>query len=206
MSTELNHLLEVLVSDSQLHARFINTFSYLEYLGFRKIVKSQRSEEIDTDVLTHALEEARHALKLKRYAIKLGGPNFHRYTEEAMLCRKEAENYFKFLDESVCNSFQTFTQKEISRLTYLYVTLLVEIRALGIYTEYHKLAGSAGSPFGGILLEEENHLSVVETELKSLDRDMPIRLQKFKTIENKLYELFVHALRIEISGYHELSV
>lgn len=206
MSTELSHLLGIIVSDSQLHARFINTFSYLEYLGFRKIVKSQHSEEIDSVVLTHAIEEARHALKLKRYAIKLGGTNFQRYAEDAMLCRKEAEIYFKFLDESVCKSLQSFTKKEISRLTYLYVTLLVEIRALGIYTEYNKLAGSASSPFVGILAEEKNHLSVVEAELKSLDRDMAIRLQEFQPIEGKLYELFVRALRSEISRCREFNV
>lgn len=36
----LEDLVERIVADPALHARWLNTFSYLEYVGIRKIVKS----------------------------------------------------------------------------------------------------------------------------------------------------------------------
>jgi len=38
----LEGLISQIVADPALHARWLNTFSYLEYVGFRKILKSQR--------------------------------------------------------------------------------------------------------------------------------------------------------------------
>jgi hypothetical protein len=46
-----------IVVDKKLHARWLNTFSYLEYIGFRKIVKSQMAEALTNKVISHALEE-----------------------------------------------------------------------------------------------------------------------------------------------------
>ena len=51
-----------------LHARWLNMFSYLEYIGFRKIVKSQGAENLSLETLGHAVEEGRHALMLKKFA------------------------------------------------------------------------------------------------------------------------------------------
>jgi hypothetical protein len=48
-----------IVVDKKLHARWLNTFSYLEYIGFRKIVKSQMAEALTNKVISHALEEGR---------------------------------------------------------------------------------------------------------------------------------------------------
>src|ERR1700730_12813184 len=69
----LEDLIGAIVPDPALHARWLNTFSYLEYVGFRKIVKSQLAEVLAAAILGHACEEGRHALGLKKLAIKLGG-------------------------------------------------------------------------------------------------------------------------------------
>ena len=55
------------------HARFVNTLARLEYVGVRKILKSRRSERIDLDGLQHILDEAVHALRLKKAAVALAG-------------------------------------------------------------------------------------------------------------------------------------
>ena len=60
----LESLIGAVVADRALHARWLNTFSYLEYVGFRKIVKSQRAEGLTAAILGHACEEARHALSV----------------------------------------------------------------------------------------------------------------------------------------------
>jgi hypothetical protein len=81
----LEDLVERIVADPALHARWLNTFSYLEYVGFRKIVKSQRAEVLTAAILGHACEEGRHALGLKKLAIKLGGARFDSYAPETLL-------------------------------------------------------------------------------------------------------------------------
>ena len=54
-----------------LHARFLNTVAMLEYIGARKIMKSQRADMFDMELLSHVSEETRHAWLVKRMAIKL---------------------------------------------------------------------------------------------------------------------------------------
>jgi hypothetical protein len=44
-------------------------------------------------ILGHACEEGRHALGLKKLAVKLGGAEFDSYAPEAVLCGEEAEAY-----------------------------------------------------------------------------------------------------------------
>src|SRR6476646_4684980 len=51
-------VLDRIVVDPRLHARFVNTLSRLEYVGVRKILKSRRSERLDIDGLQHILDEA----------------------------------------------------------------------------------------------------------------------------------------------------
>ncbi len=65
-------LLERIVPDPKLHARFVNTLARLEYVGVRKILKSRRAERLDLDGIQHILDEAVHALRLKKAAAALG--------------------------------------------------------------------------------------------------------------------------------------
>ncbi len=59
----LEALVDRIVADPALHARWLNTFSYLEYVGFRKIVKSQKAE---------ALTAQCSAMLAKRAAMRSG--------------------------------------------------------------------------------------------------------------------------------------
>ena len=78
----LEAVIGIVMQDDHIHARWLNTFSFLEYIGFRKIVKSQRAEVLNRSLLVHALEEGRHALLLKKLAVKLGGSKFDFYRPE----------------------------------------------------------------------------------------------------------------------------
>src|SRR3974377_1240741 len=122
----LQHLIEKTVSDTAVHARGLNPSSYLKYVGFRKIVKSQRAETLSAAILGHACEEGRHALLLKKLAIKLGGAQFDSYLPEVLLCGEEAEDYLQGLDKACDEAFAECAEAERVRLTYGYVTWLVE--------------------------------------------------------------------------------
>ena len=93
-SDRLASLMPIVIKDDQLHARWLNTFSYLEYVGFRKIIKSQRADVLSRAFLNHALEEGGHAFLLKNMAVKVGGKDFDFYTPETMLCRAGGERLF----------------------------------------------------------------------------------------------------------------
>jgi hypothetical protein len=152
----LEDLIGAVVADTVLHARWLNTFSYLEYVGFRKIVKSQRAEVLTAAILGHACEEGRHALGLKKLAIKLGGAEFDSYAPEVLLCGEEAEAYFQDLDKACDEAFADRAVEERAKLIYCYVTWLVERRALDVYGTYKKALEESeiARKLSGLLAEE----------------------------------------------------
>jgi hypothetical protein len=192
----LERCLSLIVSNPDLHARWLNTFSFLEYIGFRKIVKSQNASSMSLETLSHAVEEGRHALKLKHLAMKVGGARFDRYEPETLLCEEEAEAYFQRLDHHCESSFADVDNDMKTRLTYLYVTWLVEVRALEVYGCYHSALQTHGLPatLQGLLKEEEGHLHAVESELRQLDPQFSDRVKELQKVEEQLYRSFFQAL------------
>jgi hypothetical protein len=190
-----------IVADASLHARWLNTFSYLEYVGFRKIVKSQRAEALTAEILNHALEEGRHALGLKNIALKIGGEAFATYAPENMLCGDEAEDYFQSLDAACDAVFADRPDAQRVRLVYCYVTWLIERRALQVYGVYKDALGSSpvAARIAGLLVEEEKHLADVEAEIGAADPDFAVRAPKLEAIEAKLYEGFIDALVADLA-------
>lgn len=192
----LKTLIGTIVGDPHLHARWLNTFSFLEYVGFRKIVKSQRAEALNATILTHAVEEGGHALRLKKLAMQIGGPAFETYAADVLLCGEEAEDYFQSLDHQCEAQFSDRDEPARARLTYLYVTWLVERRALEVYGLYKDaLAGTAiAQKLDGLLSEEIGHLRQVETDLGESDPEHASRATALIDIEARLYETFLGAL------------
>ena len=189
-------LISQIVADPALHARWLNTFSYLEYVGFRKILKSQRAEVLTTAILTHACEEGRHALGLKKLAVKLGGAGFDSYAPQVLLCGEEAEAYFQDLDQFCDEAFADRSADERVRLAYGYVTWLVERRALDVYGLYKSALGDSeiARKLSSLLAEETKHLSDIEALLQAADPAFSTRSKEFEAVENSLYEVFLAAL------------
>ncbi len=194
--TRLESLIRTIVKDPQLHARWLNTFSFLEYVGFRKIVKSQRAEVLNAAILTHAVEEGRHALRLKKLAMQIGGAAFDAYAPETLLCGEEAEDYFQSLDHQCEAQFAECDERTRAKLTYLYVTWLIERRALEVYGLYRSaLAGSEiAQKLDGLLAEEIGHLRQVESDLAVSDPEHAARAPLVIGLEAQLYETFLGTL------------
>jgi len=192
----LEPLIGAIVADSVLHPRFVNTLSFLEYVGFRKIVKSQRAETLSGRVLSHAVEEGRHALALKKLAIRLGGAEFDAYAPETLICGEEAERYFQDLDEACDEAFAGGPEAERARLAYYAVSWLVERRALRVYGIYKKALCDAPiiDKLDGMLAEEAAHLSDVESSLFSGDTGFAGKVDQLTALETALYERFVDVL------------
>ena len=97
----LEALLDRIIPRADLHARFVNTLARLEYVGVRKMVKSRRAERLDLDGLQHLLDEAVHALRLKKAASALaasGGAAVTTFADADTLAGEAGEAYFQALD------------------------------------------------------------------------------------------------------------
>jgi hypothetical protein len=202
----LEDLVERIVADPALRARWLNTFSYLEYVG-RKIVKSQRAEVLTALILGHACEEGRHALGLKKLAIKQGGARFDSYAPETLLRGEEAEAYFQDLDQFCDEAFADRLPEERAKLAYGYVTWLVERRALDVYGIYKKALGESeiARKLGSLLAEETKHLADVEALLQAADPGFSARSKEFEAVESSLYQTFIDALTKELSQSSQVA-
>ncbi|WOJ90029.1 ferritin-like domain-containing protein [Methylocapsa polymorpha] len=203
----IGNSIAAIVADPILHAKWLNTFSFLEYVGFRKIVKSQRAEALSAAVLNHALEEGRHALGLKKLAVKLGGLSFDSYAPETMLCGEEAEAYFQELDGACDEAFSALPEAERAKLVYCYVTWLIERRALDVYGVYKQALGASeiARKLDGLLAEEIRHLAEVEAWLQAGDPGFPTRSKEFEAVEARLYDTFVEALARDLAQRKPLA-
>ncbi|WP_374306390.1 hypothetical protein [Methylocella sp.] len=198
----LEAAIAVVTAEPRLHARWLNTFSYLEYVGFRKIVKSQRAETVDSELLTHALEEGRHALGLKKLAVKLGGEEFEAYAPELLLCGDDAEAYFQNLDAGCDALFAHLPDAQRAKVVYCYVTWLIERRALDVYGRYKAALGTSplASRIAGLLMEEEKHLADINREIAKADPEFQTRAPELEALEKRLYETFLGQLSAELQA------
>src|SRR5688500_20070913 len=97
----LEPLLDRIVRQPALHARFVNTLARLEYVGVRKMLKSRRSDHLDLDGLEHVLDEAAHALRLKKAAVALaGGRGVDTFADGDTLAGSDGEAYFQAVDRA----------------------------------------------------------------------------------------------------------
>ncbi|MGP8232254.1 MAG: hypothetical protein ACLQL2_06255 [Methylovirgula sp.] len=200
-SDRLASLMPIVIKDDHLHARWLNTFSYLEYVGFRKIIKSQRADVLSRAFLNHALEEGGHAFLLKNMAVKVGGKDFDFYTPETMLCAQAAGAYFQNLDHGCDEKFASLPDFERSKVVYLYVTWLIERRALDVYGRYKEALGASAlsAQLDELLDEEVGHLRQVEAGLAAGDPEHATRARAFEALEQNLFETFVAALAQELA-------
>jgi CO/xanthine dehydrogenase FAD-binding subunit len=62
---EFHHLLKRIVQEGSTHAKWLNTLSFMENAGARKISKCEHPVLVTQIQLKHAAEEHRHAYYLK---------------------------------------------------------------------------------------------------------------------------------------------
>lgn len=156
-----------LVQSPERHAKFLNTLSMLEYMGARKIFKSQRAETLNISVLNHAADEIRHARLLKKAALDLSDGRLEGYQEEELLCGQAARAYFQIVD---CLGDELSIHLT-SHQKYVVTTWLVERRALWVYPIYERILARSEQfraqkmIVQAILKDEERHMDHVHQYL-----------------------------------------
>jgi len=191
-------VLQSIIRSPSIHVKWLNTLSFLEHVGTRKILKTQSGTGMDEQILRHASEEARHAHFFKKmidHVEKGACPN---YEPSSLLCGYSAYRYFQSLDSMVNHELSKNKRKDYPHafICYLYVTTLIEERAGWLYPIYNKLLESEGAAFHlkSVISEEERHLSDMHSALAKYDIDS-IKLNYFRNEEAKLYHTFFQKLK-----------
>ena len=187
MHKVLIDFLSTLIHEPQWHARWLNTLSFLEYIGARKIIKSQEAHSLDLMMLEHISEETRHAHFFKRLSEKVLPGACLGYREGELLAGRESERYFQSLDAMVTTELGT----PRTRLNYLYVTWLIEERAVLVYKLYSQVMREKGGAFKlqAVLNEEGRHLEEMRFLIQKIDSKQSADRQKlFAEKEEVEYE------------------
>lgn len=158
LKQEIESLIERVVADPALHGRWLNTLSYLEHSGARKIAASATPSTVREERLKHAAEEFRHAHYLKTQLQRIGQVCID-YRRGVLLGGFATYHYLHRLD--------LFASRQNRSLAYLLTTYAIELRAAELYPLYQAALQKIGSKVRvqSILLEEEEHLAEMQREL-----------------------------------------
>jgi len=185
-------LLDRIVAEPNRHARMINTLSLLEHMGSHKIMATQHSVAIDQATLKHIAEEAHHAFFMKRQAEKAAERALE-YVAEDLLAPSSARMYFQRLEGA---TLRALGPRRSARAAYLYMSMIVEFRALwfyGLYEQALKRARHAMS-LKRVLGEEQAHLGDMAERLEAGNEFDGACAAEVLAAERKLYERLLGAL------------
>jgi hypothetical protein len=197
----LETLLDRIIPRPDLHARFVNTLARLEYVGVRKMVKSRRAERLDLDGLQHLLDEAVHALRLKKAAAALGATGAANagvttFSDADTLAGDAGEDYFQALDRRAEAALAGLADDgERAEANYLLTSAVIEVRAQAFYPVYEQRLRAHGAPFSvaAITKDEDRHLQEMSERLQATLGAAPRDLDAVLAEEEVLYARFLDA-------------
>tara|TARA_Y100001934_G_scaffold181079_1_gene214207 strand:- start:330 stop:872 length:543 start_codon:yes stop_codon:yes gene_type:complete len=172
----------------------------VEYIGARKIMKSQHAGEMDMELLTHLNEEIRHAWLVKRLAQQIDKSVTKTYARENLLCGVEAEAYIQELDMAAEKSLEAggSCTNGLSQgwLNYLYTSQLIEERAQVFYAAYSVVLDELGigQTLQSIMRDESKHLAQMAKRIGEVDLQSNSRLAELRRIEESAFGRWVDAL------------
>ena len=201
---QIKPILQNIVSDTALHAKWLNTLSYMENAGAKKISASEHKENVSLIILKHAAEEHRHAYYLKKQLDKLGGNLCSTYTNAELLTPNQTKFYLNALDVAVCRYLKqefNLSGYELKFAAYLFVTYAIEVRADELYPIYQDVLTAAGSKVNvkSIILEEEGHLEEMLNQLRTFSPDWEKHAEVVIKIEQEMFSDWMQNLGKQIA-------
>ena len=197
------HLLNNIIGTPSIHAKWLNTLSFMENAGARKISASEDKENVNLIILKHAAEEHRHAYYLKKQIAKLGENLCETYHNQFLLSPASSKYYLAILDVMVCKYLKKklgLSGTKLKFTAYLLVTYAIEVRADELYPIYQQALDDAGSKVNvkSIILEEEGHLEEMLSQLKQFSPDWEIHANVALSYEKQLFEDWAAELEKEV--------
>ncbi|MCP1297798.1 hypothetical protein NK356_01260 [Chryseobacterium sp. S0630] len=200
---EFNHLLKKIVQEGSTHAKWLNTLSFMENAGARKISKCEHPTLVSQIQLKHAAEEHRHAYYLKKQIGKINPELCKTYESTELLAPIATSQYLHSLDIKACRYLQkafNLDKTDIKYAAYLFVTYAIEVRADELYPVYQQALTEASSKImvKSIILEEEGHLEEMINQLNEFSPDWKHHADQILTIEKELHEEWINAITQEV--------
>lgn len=200
----LQNIISLIIQDDDKHAKFLNTLSFMENAGARKISASEHPETVTTMILKHAAEEHRHAYYLKKQLVKINAEPCPTYSKKELIAANESCYYLNNLDILTSRYLKrelSLTGSELRYAAYLFVTYAIELRADELYPIYQAELTQAGSKVTvkSIILEEVGHLEEMINQLEHFSSDWNVHADKILAFENKLYGKWISAIHKEIA-------
>jgi hypothetical protein len=173
-------LLVSFCAERPLHGQFLNMLSLLEHIGSRKIMTSPAMRKADMEQLKHLAEESRHAFFFKRAAEQMALQPLD-YSARHTLAGASARLYMGRLDVAISAALD----KSAAALPYLYMSLIVELRAVWLYRIYQivLMEYKIGLNLKSILAEEELHRRAMFARLREVDSKWESRIVQFSRFE-----------------------
>jgi len=174
------------------HGRLINTLSLLEHMGSHKIMATQHRSDIDQATLRHVAEESHHAYFMKRQAEKAADRPLE-YVAADLLAPAAARMYFQRIEAA---TVRTLGRGCGPRAAYLYMSMIVEFRALWFYGLYQETLQRAHHVLSlkRVIGEEQNHLDEMATRLESAGERNDAHVSTLLGRERALYSRLLTAL------------
>lgn len=191
-------LIHKVLAESKNHALFLNTLSYLENQGARKIAAAEDPYLVKKEMLKHAAEEFRHAYYLKHQIAKIHDSTPLDYSKHSILGWPKAAHYLNKLDVSTQRHLKHNFQGPVrlqKKASYSLVTAAIELRAAELYPLYQSLLKQANSPIRvqSIVLEEAEHLEEMQNNIKTIP-DGENHLKVISAIESDLCRAWLEAV------------
>lgn len=199
------NLLQQLVNNNELHAKWLNTLSFMENAGARKISLCEDPTKVNIIQLKHAAEEHRHAYYLKKQIGKINSEICSNYDNDELLAAKATRYYLQLLDIQTCRylkeNFQ-LSREELKYAAYLFVTYAIEVRADELYPQYQHVLTEKESKVmvKSIILEEEGHLEEMIQQLKTFHPDWEQYAIAILTLEHKLFDNWITSIEKEVAN------
>lgn len=186
-------MLQQIVAEPGMHAKLLNTLALLEHTGSYRIMVSQHNTGCDQPTLRHLAEEAQHASFMKRQAEKTAGRSLE-FEAQDLLAGDTARRYFRRLEAVIHNRLRPASD---TKATYLYMSMIIEFRALWFYTYYQQALKAAGNAISlkRILGEEANHLAEMALQLEAIGELRDQSVDEFLAAERHLYTQLLNSLQ-----------
>ncbi|ANF52530.1 hypothetical protein A0O34_19280 [Chryseobacterium glaciei] len=204
---EFYNLLERIVQDNETHAKWLNTLSFMENAGARKISACEHPTKVSLIQLKHAAEEHRHAYYLKKQIGKLDSDLCKTYEEKELLASIATRQYLHSLDVKACKYLQnnfSLTKEELKYAAYLFVTYAIEVRADELYPVYQDILTKTSSKImvKSIILEEEGHLEEMINQLDEFSENWKPHAENILKIEHELHNQWINAIIEEVAKFN----
>jgi hypothetical protein len=193
----LETLLRQIVASPELHAKWLNTLSFLENCGARKIAACEHPTLVKEQMLKHAAEEFRHAHHLKKQISRIWPQPLTTYSPNSLLGHISTLHYLHALDLKTCRYLKDLKlcSTAIKEAAYLLVTYAIECRAEILYPIYDRILRQTHSRVmvKSILLEEKEHLEEMRTGIVLLPSGV-IHAEKVCSLETTLYHSWLDSI------------